>query len=95
MARIFEKDENKLLVMETGYRGIMNSIESKEPLMAVLRDYFSIIRIIPEIEQFVSGLECLFNLDKHSEQLEPVLLYKNEEAIAKGTYLHNNRDLSI
>ena len=72
----------------------MNAVESKQPLMAVLRDYFSIIGIIPEIEQFASGLECLFNLHKHSEQLEPVLLYKNEEAIAKGTYLYNNRDLS-
>ena len=73
------------MVMETGYRGFMNSLESKPSLMAVLRDYYSIIRIIPEIEQFASGLECLFNLNEHYEQLKPVLLYKNEEVIAKGT----------
>lgn len=74
------------MVMETGYRGIMDLITSKEALIRVLRDYFTIIKIIPEIEQFSSGLECLLNLKTYSEQLKQVFMYKNEERIAKGTY---------
>ena len=39
MNTIFQKDENKLMVMETGYRGIMNSITSKQALIEVMRDF--------------------------------------------------------
>ena len=87
MNTIFQKDENKLMVMETGYRGIMNSITSKQALIEVMRDFFGVIKIIPEIEQFASGLESLFNLKDYSEQLKQVFVYRNEETIAKGIYM--------
>ena len=88
MNTIFQKDENKLMVMETGYRGIMNSITSKQALIEVMTVFFGVIKIIPEIEQFASGLESLFNLKDYSEQLKQVFVYRNEETITKGTYLH-------
>ena len=89
MKKVFDVDENKLIVMETGYRGILELITSKETLMRVLRDYFTIIKIIPEIEQFGSGVEYLFNLKDYPEQMKQVFVYSmhNEDSIAKGTYV--------
>ena len=62
---IFDDDkgggDNGLLLLETGYRKSLSllSCEDKPCIKKALRDYHTLVKIKPELDQFSDGLETL------------------------------------
>ena len=78
------------LVTETGYRKPLTQITpaDKEELCQVLKDYYVLIKILPEINQFGDGLNVLGMLEmmrKHPQLLK-VYFTNFEKEINKGEY---------
>lgn len=86
-----EKDDLSYLVTDTGYRVPLTCLKlaDKASLCKAVRDFHTIIKVLPEINQFSEGLEVLGVLTmirKHPELLSVYFIESEtqREPINKG-----------
>ena len=93
MRNIFD-DENQgdgdTLLLETGFRKALCqlTIADKSIVKATLRDYHSLIKIKPELDQFSEGLKTLGVFDliqKYLLLMAPLFIYQ-QSSLNKGRY---------
>ena len=93
MRNIFDDDnvnkgDNDTLLLETGFRKALCHLTTadKPVLKATLRDYLSLIKIKPELDQFSDGLKTLGVLDliqKYPSLMSPLFIYQ-QSSLNKG-----------
>ena len=93
MRNIFDDDnvnkgDNDTLLLETGFRKALCHLTTadKPVLKATLRDYHSLIKIKPELDQFSDGLKTLGVLDliqKYPSLMSPLFIYQ-QSSLNKG-----------
>jgi len=86
-----DQDDVSYLVTDTGYRVPLTHLKvtDKPNLCKAVREYHTIIKILPEMNQFGEGLEVLGVLSmirKYPELLSIYFTYKVKEPINKGAY---------
>ena len=84
-----DKDDLSYLVTDTGYRIPLTCLKvaDKANLCKAVREYHTIIKVLPEINQFGEGLEVLGVLTmvrKYPELLSLYFIDKEKKPINKG-----------
>ena len=100
LRKIFECEDAVSLVAETGYRVPLFTMEMKDKdgLCDVLKIYYTIIKALPEVDQFCSGLESLGVLSALAEY--PLLMKKlfvplDKVTINKGENINHHSNMII
>lgn len=90
---VFDDDEgngdNGLLLLETGYRKPLSSLgcEDKPCIKKAIRDYHTLVKIKPELDQFSDGLETLNVLPmmkKYPSLMSSLFVDKGRDYLNKG-----------
>ena len=81
--------ENGLLLLETGYRKPLSSLtcDDKPCIKEAVRDYHTLVKIKPELDQFSDGLETLSVLQtvkKYPSLMSPLFVDQGSECLNKG-----------
>ena len=79
MKEIFTDEENQLLLLETGYRKPLCTLtcDDKAAIKTAIRDYHTLVKIKPEIDQFADGLKVLNVLEhmkKYPSMMAPLFV---------------------
>lgn len=89
MKEIFADEENQLLLLETGYRKPLckRTCDDKVALKTAIRDYHTLVKIKPEIDQFADGLKVLNVLEhmkKYPSVMAPLFVDEGDAYLNKG-----------
>ena len=89
MKEIFADEENQLLLLETGYRKALCTLtcDDKEAIKTAIRDYHTLVKIKPEIDQFADGLRVLNVLEymkKYPSMMAPLFVDESDAYLNKG-----------
>lgn len=81
--------DNEGFILETGFRKPLCQLvcRDKPAIKAALRDHHTLVKIKPELDQFLDGLKTLGVLDevkKYPSLMEPYLLNMKKVDINKG-----------
>lgn len=90
---LFYDDDNASLLLDTGFRKPLACLtcSDKALLKDTLRDYHTLVKIKPELDQFADGLETLGVLQalkKYPSLMAPLFAHEKRE-INKGILLDN------
>lgn len=86
---LFENDQWLTLLLETGYRKALSSltVEDLIGIKRTLRNFYMLLRVKAEIDQFLEGLSCLGVLDQvrsHPMLMQPLLIPSEKCKLSKG-----------
>lgn len=76
-------------MQETGYRKALAriSLEDREEIVLILRQFYTLVRVKPELDQFIDGLKTLELLDmvrEHPQLLRPLFVAGTPVQLSKG-----------
>ena len=86
---LFENDQWLTVLLETGYRKALSSltVEDLIGIKRTLRNFYMLLRVKAEIDQFLEGLSCLGVLDQvrsHPMLMQPLLIPSEKCKLSKG-----------
>lgn len=84
---IFEDDDYSGLLLETGYHIKPTVADNREELIQVLSYYHTLVKAKAEIDQFLSGLQCIgFHeiLRENPEVLRPLFVHTETRPLTAG-----------
>ena len=89
---MFTDEDAVSLVTETGYRQVLSKITlaNKADLSKILSNYYTLIKILPQINQFGEGLDAvgvLSMIRKHPDHMQQFFTDCQYKPINKGIQL--------
>ena len=86
---LFEEERYQALLLETGYRKPLASLSIQDipVIQGTLRNFYVLLRVKAEIDQFLEGLSSLGVLDEvrqHPMLMQPLLMSNKKYQLSKG-----------
>ena len=86
---LFENDQWQTVLLKTGYRKPLSSLTMKDMIgiKHTLRNFYMLLRVKAEIDQFLEELSCLGVLDQvrsHPMLMQPLLIPSEKCKLSKG-----------
>ena len=86
---VFADDDNQLLLLETGFRKPLTSLtcDDKPAIKTAIRDYHTLVKTKPEMDQFADELAKLHVLEymkKYPSLIAPLFVDKGDVYLNKG-----------
>ena len=93
LRELFTDEDAVSMVTETGYRQVLSKVTlaNKADLSKILSDYYTMIKILPQINQFGEGLDTvgvLSMISKHPDHMRPFFTDCQYMPINKGIAIH-------